>query len=114
MGNGQELVLQLALRQKPAAFGVRRDLQTEVVADVLNAVRLSGHIQILIWGSCGYGMGGTVLWDSEYDERLVAKVCEMITAMQVKGEKIEITTTPNTPEERGRVGFCRIDLRLKK
>lgn len=124
MRNGPELVLQLALLQKPAAFSIQLEGSTpaaELVVNALNAVRLFGHSQILAEGSVpvGWHNGGD-------DDRNVAKICEMITAMQLEGEKIEITTTPEETEEdkrdhagieegtRERVGFCRIDLRLKK
>lgn len=110
MGTGQEITIQLALRQKPMAFGIRNHFESEVIPDALNAVRLLGHSQILVLGSCS----APSLWFLDTDEPIVAKTCEIIAAMQLKGEKIEITTTPNTPEERDKTGFCRIDLHLKK
>ncbi len=114
---GQKLVLQLALRQKPAAFGIRGTIEPEVVTNALNAVRLFGRSQILIVGG-GQGGGWTHRKfddNSESgDEPLLVKICEIIAAMQLEGEKIEVATTPNTPEEREEMGFCRIDLHLAK
>ncbi len=106
---GQEITVRLALRQKPTAFGIKDDIEPETIANALNAVRLAGHSQILILGSDHNNE-----WALIGDESHVTKICEMIKAMQVKNEKIEITVTPATPEERGKTGFCRIDLRLKK
>jgi len=104
MGNGPEIAIQLALLKKPVAFGVDGDSNiAEVTANALNAVRLFGHSQILAEGDWGMAL-----------DQFVGKIGEMVAAMQVKGEKIEITTTPDKPEERKKVGFCRIDLRLKK
>lgn len=113
MGNGSELVLQLALRQKPTAFSIHGNISNEeVITNAINAVRLFGHSQILVgsgyrWGLRAGGPDGDA-------ERPLAKICEMIAAMQVKGEKIDVTTTPDKPEERAKTGFCRIDLHLKK
>lgn len=114
---GQELILQLALRLKPAAFGIKGLIEPEVIPNALNAVRLTGHSQLLILGREGCPEGWA--WSKNnpscsHDEDLLAKVCEIIVAMQLKREKIEIWTTPDTPEERLKTGFCRIDLRLKK
>jgi hypothetical protein len=95
----------LALLKKPAAFGIDGDGNiAEVTVNALNAVRLFGHSQILAEGE---------EWRGALDQ-FVDKIGEMVAAMQVKGEKIEITTTPDEPKERTRAGFCRIDLRLKK
>ncbi len=116
MRNGQELVIQLALLKKPAAFGLDGDSNVaETVTNALNAVRLFGHSQILVSGGADPGWR----WQKNnpsycYDEDFLAKICEMILAMQVKGEKVEITTTPATPEERAKAGFCRVDLHLER
>ncbi len=107
---GPEIAIQLALRQKLAAFGIRNHVEPEVIPNALNAVRLLGHSQILVLGSCS----ASSPWSKTTDEPIVALTCRMITDMQLKGERIEITTTPDTSEEREKTGFRRIDLRLKK
>jgi hypothetical protein len=111
---GQEITIQLALRQKPAAFGIEGKIEPEVIPNALNAVRLFGHSQILVEGYISSWRWQKNNPNSCKDEDLLVEVCERITAMQIKDEKIEITTTPATPEERKKAGFCRIDLHLKK
>ena len=115
---GQEITIQLALQAKPAAFCIRRGNceTTEALVDALNAVRLFGHSQLFVDGVNGLDWhGGTGENGSpKGDDWFLAKICETIKVMQLKGEKIEITTTPTTPAERKKTGFCRIDLRLKK
>ena len=111
MGTGQEIVIQLTLKGKPTAFSVVHDdgsFLPEPVANGINAVRLFGHSQLFV----------TYDRDSNTVVRAVEKVRKIVQAMQVEGEKIEVTTTPSipsTPEGRRlNFHFCRVDLRLKK
>lgn len=112
MRDRQEIATEVALRWRPAVFcvqhGCDRDRFMEVIADALNAVRLGGCSQILFSGGLVHEE-----WNDD-DNSSLARICKMITAMQTQDEKIEITTTPDKPEERAKAGFCRIDLRLKK
>lgn len=113
MGNGLELTLQLALKQKPAAFSATcpsRGIIPEMLAGALNAARLYGHSQILDFcrSSCSSDQ-----WDN-VDEAELKTILDIIQGMQLKEGEIEFSVTPDSPEERSTGRFCRIDLRLKK
>ncbi len=110
---GREITIQLALHQKPAAFSATdpsRGIIPEILVEALNAVRLHGHSQILVFcnSSCT-----TDTWDKN-DEADLATVIAIVEAMQFEDEEIEIIVTPDSVEERRSGRFCCINLRLKK
>jgi len=111
---GQEITIQLALRAKPAAFSATdpsRGIIPEMLVEALNAVRIHGHSQILIFcnSTCT-----TDTWDKNNDEVDLATVIAIVEAMQFEDEEIEIVVTPGSVEERRGGRFCCINLRLKK
>jgi hypothetical protein len=113
MGRGQEITIQLALHQKPAAFSATdpsRGIIPEALVEALNAVRLHGHSQILVFcnSSCT-----TDKWDHR-DEVELATIIEIVEAMQLEDEEIESIIAPSSVEERSSSRFCCINLRLKK
>lgn len=90
MGNGPEIAIQLALRLKPAAFGIKGTIDPEVITNALNAVRLFGHSQILVLGrNAGCDVGRS--WNERDDERLLTHILVLISSMQVKDREIEAT-----------------------